>query len=81
MYNREIKVTILKAMTDEAIHRMKNLQEFIVEREWEHIPSGKIRYNIKHKQGEMAKIFVHAMTQQEAEDLVDGWFNEASDES
>lgn len=65
-----------KELTENLIHRAKNLQEFVVERDWEGIPSGVVRYNIQHTQGEMARIFVHAMTQDEAEQLVDDWFNE-----
>jgi hypothetical protein len=65
-----------KALTDNLIHRMKHLQEFVVERDWDLIPAGVIKFNIQHTQGELAKIFVHAMTQQEAEQQVDDWFGE-----
>jgi hypothetical protein len=68
-------------LTEKLIHRAKNLQEYVVERDWDDIPSGKIRFDIKHKQGELAKIYVHALSQNEAEELVDQWFREASDES
>lgn len=70
-----------KELTDNLIHRAKNLQEFIVEREWDSIPAGVIKYDIKHKQGQLAKIYVHAMSQDEAEMLVNDWFEEADDES
>jgi hypothetical protein len=70
-----------KEITDNLIHRAKNLQEFIVEREWDSIPTGIIKYDIKHKQGQLAKIYVHAMSQNEAEMLVDTWFEEVDDES
>jgi len=66
-----------KDITDTLIYRAKNLQEFVVERDWDLIPSGVIRYNIQHTQGELAKIFVYAMTQIEAEKLVDDWFGES----
>ena len=66
-----------KALTDNLIHRMKNLQEFVVERDWNLIPPGVVKYNIQHTQGELARIFVHAMTQEEAERQVDDWFGEA----
>ncbi len=65
-----------KDLTDNLIHRMKHLQEFVVERDWDLIPAGVIKFNIQHTQGELAKIFVHAMTQQEAEQQVDDWFGE-----
>jgi len=63
-------------MANELITRAKNLQEFVVERDWELIPAGVIKYNIQHTVGQPARIFVHAMTQQEAERQVDDWFGE-----
>jgi len=63
-----------KEHTDNLIFRMKNLQEFVVERDIEHIPAGVIKFNIQHTTGEPARIFVHALTQDEAEKLVDQWF-------
>ncbi len=63
-----------KEITDNAIYRAKNLQEFIVEREMHEIPPGVVRYNIQHTSGESARIFVPAMTQEEAERKVDNWF-------
>jgi hypothetical protein len=65
-----------KEHTDNLIFRMKNLQEFVVERDWDLIPAGVIKFNIQHTVGEPAKIFVHALTQNEAEQLVDDWFGE-----
>ena len=65
-----------KEHTDNLIFRMKNLQEFVVERDWELIPAGVIKFNIQHTVGEPARIFVHAMTQEEAERQVDDWFGE-----
>ena len=65
-----------KEHTDNLIFRMKNLQEFVVEREWDLIPAGVIKFNIQHTVGEPARIFVHAMTQEEAERQVDDWFGE-----
>jgi hypothetical protein len=65
-----------KEQTDNLLFRMKNLQEFIVERDWNHIPAGVIKFDIQHTVGEPAKIFVHALTQNEAEQLVNDWFGE-----
>lgn len=65
-----------KDISDTLIYRAKNLQEFVVERDWSQIPSGVIRFNIQHTQGELAKLFVHAMTQEEAEEKVNDWFRE-----
>ena len=65
-----------KDLTDNLIFRAKNLQEFIVERDWELIPAGVIKFNIQHTVGEPARIFVHAMSQDEAERQVDDWFGE-----
>ena len=69
-------MTTAKEHTDNLMFRMKNLQEFVVERDWELIPAGVIKFNIQHTVGEPARIFVHAMTQQEAERQVDDWFGE-----
>ena len=52
-----------KDITDNLIFRAKNLQ-------------GVVKFNIQHTVGEPARIFVHAMTQQEAEQQVDDWFDE-----
>ena len=65
-----------KDITDNLIFRAKNLQEFIVERDWELIPAGVVKFNIQHTVGEPARIFVHALTQDEAERQVDDWFGE-----
>ena len=64
-------MTTAKELTDNLITRMKNMQEFVVERDWDLIPAG-----IQHTVGQPARIFVHAMTQQEAERQVDDWFGE-----
>ena len=65
-----------KDITDNLIFRAKNLQEFVVERDWFDIPAGVVKFNIQHTVGEPARIFVHAMTQQEAEQQIDDWFDE-----
>jgi hypothetical protein len=69
-------MTTAKDLTDHLIHRAKNLKEFVVEREWEEIPVGIVRFNIQHTQGHLARIFVPALTQTEAESMVDEWFGE-----
>jgi len=65
-----------KEQTDNLLFRMKNLQEFVVERDIGLIPTGVVKFSIQHTVGEPAKIFVHALTQDEAEHLVDDWFGE-----
>lgn len=65
-----------KNLTDHLIFRAKNLQEFVVERDWFDIPAGVVKFNIQHTVGEPARIFVHAMTREEAERQVDEWFDE-----
>jgi hypothetical protein len=65
-----------KDLSDQLIFRAKNLQEFVVERDWALIPAGVVKFDIHHTQGQPAKIFVHAMTQEEAERQVDDWFGE-----
>ena len=69
-------MTTAKDLTDHLINRAKNLQEFVVEREFSDIPAGVVRFDIQHTLGQKARIFVHALTQQEAEEMVDEWFEE-----
>lgn len=69
-------MTTAKDLTDHLINRAKNLQEFIVEREFNDIPAGVVKFDIQHTVGEPAKIFVHALTQTEAEQMVNEWFGE-----
>ena len=69
-------MTTAKDLTDQLINRAKNLQEFIVERDFDHIPTGVVKFNIQHSVGHLARIFVPALTQQEAEGMVDEWFSE-----
>jgi hypothetical protein len=70
-------MTTAKELTEQLIYRAKNLQEFVVEREFYDIPAGVIRFNIQHTVGELARLFVPALTQDEAEQMVDEWFKEA----
>ena len=69
-------MTTAKDLTDQLINRAKNMQEFVVEREFNHIPAGVVKFNIQHSVGKPARIFVPALTQQEAEQMVDEWFGE-----
>jgi len=61
-------------LANELITRAKNMQEFVVEREFTHIPAGVVRFDIQHTVGKPARIFVPALTQAEAESMVDQWF-------
>jgi hypothetical protein len=72
-------MTTAKEHTDNLMFRMKNLQEFVVQRDWCDIPTGVVKFNIQHTQGELARIFVHALTQEEAEHQVDDWFGEGEE--
>ena len=69
-------MTTAKDLTDQLIYRAKNLQEFVVERDWNSIPLGVIKFSIQHTVGQPARIFVPALTQEEAESMVDEWFGE-----
>ena len=69
-------MTTAHDLTQQLIDRAKNLQEFVVRRDFDRIPGGVVRFDIQHTQGEPARIFVHALSQQEAEDMVDEWFEE-----
>ena len=69
-------MTTAKELTDQLISRAKNMQEFIVEREFNRIPTGIVKFNIQHTAGQSARIFVPALTQAEAEHMVDEWFGE-----
>jgi len=73
-------MTTAKDLTDQLISRAKNLKQFVVEREFNNIPlHGIVRYDVQHTQGQPARIFVHALTQKEAEQFVDEWFEEEND--
>ena len=65
-----------KDISDNLIYRIKHLQEFVVERDWDLIPPGVIKYNIQHTVGQPARIFVLALTRDEAESIVDEWLEE-----
>ena len=69
-------MTTAKDLTDQLINRAKNLKEFVVEREFDHIPTGVVKFSIQHSVGHPARIFVPALTQDEAEAMVDEWFEE-----
>ena len=69
-------MTTAKELTDQLIYRAKNLQEFVVERDINLIPVGVIKFSIQHTVGQPARIFVPALTQYEAEQMVDEWFGE-----
>ena len=69
-------MTTAKDLTDQLINRAKNMQEFVVEREFDRIPAGVVRFNIQHSVGQPARLFVPALTQSEAEEMVDEWFEE-----
>ena len=72
-------MTTAKDLTDQLINRAMNLKEFVVHREFDRIPGGVVKFNIQHSQGKMARIFVHALSQEEAESMVDEWFNEETE--
>lgn len=70
-------MTTAKELTDTLIYRAKNLQEFIVERAMPAIPKGVVKFSFQHTAGDKyARIFVPALTQEEAEQMVDEWFQE-----
>jgi hypothetical protein len=69
-------MTTAKHLADQLIDRAKNMQEFIVEREFTRIPTGVVKFNIQHIVGQPARLFVPALTQDEAEAKVDEWFSE-----
>lgn len=68
-------MTTAKDLTDQLINRAKNMQEFVVERDLDYIPAGVVRFDIQHTVGQPARIFVPALTQIEAESMVDKWFD------
>jgi hypothetical protein len=66
-----------RVLTERAIYRAQNLQEFTVLRdENDMILNGTIRYDIRHRPGTSYQITVPAMTQDEAETRVDEWIRE-----
>lgn len=71
------KSNTLFEITQDIIDRAKNLQEFTVVRDIEQIPfNGEFRYTVRHRQGQPARILVHAISQTEAEARVDEWLGE-----
>jgi hypothetical protein len=70
-------MTTAKELTDNLIYRAKNIQEFVVKRTMTDIPKGVVKFSFQHTAGEeYAQIFVPALTQEEAESMVDEWFQE-----
>jgi len=69
-------MTTAKDLTDQLINRAKNLKEFVVERDMRDLPAGIVKFNVQHTAGGPVRIFVPALTQQEAEQMVDEWFEE-----
>jgi len=65
-----------KDMADHIIDRARNMKTFVVERDYDLIPAGVIKFDIQHTVGHPARIFVPALTQEEAERQVDDWFGE-----
>jgi hypothetical protein len=68
-------------LTDQLLSRAKNLTEFVVKRKLEDIPpnvfrQGELRFSIQYIAGTPAQLFVPALTQLEAEDMVNEWFEE-----
>jgi len=70
-------MTTAKDLTDQLIERAKNLKEFVVQRPMSDVPMGYIKFSIQHTAGQdLAQIFVPALTQEEAEQMVNEWFDE-----
>jgi hypothetical protein len=65
-----------KELTDKLITRAMNMKDFVVLRDFDRLPLGVVKYDIQHTSGEPARIFVPALTQEEAERMVDDWFGE-----
>jgi len=66
-----------KVLAERAIYRAMNLQEFTVLRdENDMILNGVIRFDVRHKSGTPYYITVPAMSQAEAEVMVDAWISE-----
>jgi hypothetical protein len=70
-----------KDLADSLINRAKNLQEFIVFREFDQIIfDGKpCPYSINHSMGMPAEIIVPAISQEEAEQRVNEWLDNQRD--
>jgi hypothetical protein len=63
-------------LTQQIIERAKNLKKFVVQRDFDQIPLGIVKFDVQHSQGELARIFVYALNQEEAEQIVDEWFSD-----
>ena len=70
-----------KYLSDQLIYRAKNLQKFVVERYMELPPfiGGRIPFDIQHTQGGPYRIFAWALTQEEANKMVDYWLDTLED--
>jgi hypothetical protein len=67
----------VKEQADQLIYRAMNLQEFTVLRdENDMILNGVVRFDVRHKSGTPYYITVPAMSQAEAEVMVDAWIAE-----
>ena len=64
-----------KEQADQLINRAKNMQEFVVLRDFDEIvfDGGVIPFTINHRPGKQARIIVLAVTRAEAEQQVDRW--------
>ena len=65
-----------KEITDQLITRAMNMKDFVVLRDFDRLPVGVVKFDIQHTVGQPARIFVPALTQEEAERMVDDWFGE-----
>lgn len=68
-----------KEISDQLITRAMNMKDFVVLRDFDRIPTGVVKFDIQHTVGQPARIFVPALTQEEAESMVDNWFGEDND--
>jgi hypothetical protein len=74
-------MTTAKDLADTLIDRAKNLNKFVVERYMDFPPfiRGSIPFDIQHTQGGPYRIFVYALTQEEANKSVDRWLDTLED--
>ena len=70
-----------KDLTDQLISRAKNLKEFVVERYMDFPPfvNGRIPFDIQHTQGGPYRFFAYALSQEEANKIVDSWLDTLED--
>lgn len=70
-----------KQIFDNMFGRIKTMKKFVVERIMDDLPyHGVLPFDVQHTKGQPYRIFVYAVTQEEAELKVEKWLNGVGDD-